>query len=179
MDFTSPRATLDELLEFCQAVRKAGGGNPLDALMPAVPQDQSQCLIAKNLNFNCEVYPIKTGLTPERWIMWTAREIRDSIAEELGLEPIEKRVPEMDLSEKVFEKVVYGVILPDEIAQVAHDFDLAIEAISFDDDDACYVDPSYPSEVHALADFWEYIDASVKESWENATFINEKGELVL
>lgn len=37
MEFTSPRATFEETMEFANAVRKAGGGAVLDALMPATP----------------------------------------------------------------------------------------------------------------------------------------------
>ena len=49
------RMPLDELLKVCNEVRTAGGGSLLDALLPAVPADEDQCIIAKNMNFNCEV----------------------------------------------------------------------------------------------------------------------------
>jgi hypothetical protein len=52
---TDERATLEELLEFANKVRAAGGGKPLQALMPSVPQDPETCLIARNLNFECSV----------------------------------------------------------------------------------------------------------------------------
>src|SRR5690349_15016190 len=49
------RAPLDEVLAVCNEVRKAGGANPLDALLPATPSDPNGCLIARNLNFSCYV----------------------------------------------------------------------------------------------------------------------------
>jgi hypothetical protein len=50
-----PRASLEELKDFANQVREAGGANPLDSLMPAIPQNSNECLIALNLNFSCEV----------------------------------------------------------------------------------------------------------------------------
>lgn len=49
------RASVAEVLEFCNKVREAGGANPLDALMPSVREEAGECLIARNLNFSCEV----------------------------------------------------------------------------------------------------------------------------
>jgi hypothetical protein len=48
-------ASFDEVLAFCNKVREIGGANPLDALIPAIPQDSHQCLVALNLNFSCRV----------------------------------------------------------------------------------------------------------------------------
>lgn len=48
-------ATESELLEFCNRVRKAGGGDILPALLPGVPSSANTCLIARNLNFECSV----------------------------------------------------------------------------------------------------------------------------
>lgn len=50
-----PVATKSELLKFANRVREAGGANVLDALLPAAPQVSSACLIARALNFECEV----------------------------------------------------------------------------------------------------------------------------
>lgn len=115
MEFTSPRATLDETLAFANAVREAGGGNPLDALMPAIPQDQHQCLIAKNLNFNCYV-----TVYDKAWGMYVEdKELALRIANNLGLT--------MDMS-RVFDGF-FGVYLPPEIGEVASDFDAAQDII--------------------------------------------------
>lgn len=101
------RATLPELIEFANDVRQAGGGNPLDALMPAVPQDSTQCLIAKNLNFNCRVSGYNGA-----WAMWVDDSATaDRIADGMGLECIH------------LGKAAHGVILPEAIGQVATDFD--------------------------------------------------------
>lgn len=112
------RATLEETLEFCQKVREAGGGTPLHALIPAVPTDESQCLIAKNLNFNCKVFGVGGN---GKWAMWFDPEdieIRNAISEKLSLIPVERKTVE-DLPQ-VSE---VGVVLPDNIGRVAHDFD--------------------------------------------------------
>lgn len=48
-------ATEEELLEFANAIRAAGGADVLEALLPSVPKRAGQCLIANALNFSCEV----------------------------------------------------------------------------------------------------------------------------
>ena len=183
MTFTSPRATFEETLAFANAVREAGGGNPLDALMPAIPQDASQCLIAKNLNFNCEV---SSGWAPgwsgNRWYMATEPDIAKRIGEALGLVVSE-------------EHGQARVMLPDEIGQVANDFDDVMDFLAewtieeygiTEDGDTDYdnftvsFSPNTPKRVkEMIKEFWPYIEASYTEAIENATFINEKGELVL
>lgn len=183
MTFTQPRATLEETLEFCQRVRKAGGGNPLDALIPAVPSDSEQCLIAKNLNFNCSVTginisPLITGQSP--WAMTFDPEnvgIRDAIADELGLEKAN------------YEWVgglrhpIVAVILPPEIGQVAADFDEYAAALHEVDNSMTYEwridEDASPEDIDNLKTFWPYVEESAKETYSNATFINAKGEIVL
>jgi hypothetical protein len=51
-----PVATEQELLDFVNRGREAGGANVLEALLPSVPQDHNSCLIANGLNFSCSVY---------------------------------------------------------------------------------------------------------------------------
>lgn len=170
---TKKRATLAELKKFANKVRKAGGGNPLDALMPAVPADSSQCIIAKNLNFNCEVGAIGDGY----WAMWIDDEVtRDKIAAALRLKPVEQ--------EEIDECPIYGVELPVEIGEVARDFDNFSEAICapWNSEPRKYefsIDKKKRNAVARLKEFWPYIDASTKEAYANADFVNDKGELVL
>lgn len=116
------RASLHEVLDFANKVRAAGGGNPIDALMPAVPQATQQCLIAKNLNFNCAVTGAEgyTGISENRWVMeLTDKAVRDRIADALGL--ARRNLPRDD---------VYAVVLPEKIGQVASDFDSVWDAIA-------------------------------------------------
>lgn len=201
MTFTSPRATLEELLEFANKVREAGGGNPLDALMPAVPADASQCLIAKNLNFNCEVdKPFAGG----DWAMnfHSDRETRDAVAEALGLEP--RTTP--DLPENMSppqraqyedEDFSYYVMLPDEIGQVAEEFDEwaelegELEGLGVDitsSSDVSYglrqLESSLGTDTVAelakrLTDFAPYVEEAYAEAYKLATIINEDGSIVL
>lgn len=49
------RASIEEVLEFANNVRKAGGGQLIDGLFPSIPQEPTYCLIANALNFDCEV----------------------------------------------------------------------------------------------------------------------------
>ncbi len=48
-----------ETIEFANAVRAAGGGEIISALMPSSPGDASSCLIANALNFNCKIRPLQ------------------------------------------------------------------------------------------------------------------------
>lgn len=50
-----PIATETELIEFCNKVREAGGADPISALFPSTPDEPESCLIARALNFSCEV----------------------------------------------------------------------------------------------------------------------------
>jgi hypothetical protein len=170
----SPYATLDELKDFANKVRAAGGGNPIDALIPAVPEDQNTCLIAKNLNFNCRVLPEGND-----WIMWLEGDeiTRDKIAKALRLKAI---------NDNDFGTACYGVILPARIGRIAEAFDAWNEVIElgrYDGkgnwEDVYYVDGGNRSALNRLKRFWPYIEASVKEAYANADFVNEKGELVL
>jgi hypothetical protein len=130
------RATLEETLDFCNQVREAGGANPLDALMPAVPEDSHDCLIARNLNFSCEVgcYPTKIngkGHIEARSAVWVMRvedsEVRRRIAAKLDLALV--TVYEYELAQREGEeKDPYrtsddAILLPKKIGQVAADFD--------------------------------------------------------
>lgn len=48
-------ATEQELLDFANAIRKAGGANVIEALLPSKTSDPKSCLIANALNFSCYV----------------------------------------------------------------------------------------------------------------------------
>lgn len=48
-------ATEQELLDFANAIRKAGGANVIQALLPSEQGDPNRCLIANALNFSCSV----------------------------------------------------------------------------------------------------------------------------
>lgn len=175
----SNRATLDELFEFANKVREAGGGNPLDALMPAVPEDMSQCLIAKNLNFNCGVNSHRTSADGSpvrlRWHMSVAdEETRDKIAEALGLEKYDGyEESEDELGD--YLALPYGVVLPERIGQVAKDFDSVLDV-------AHLLERGLPVSEKQRALFeemWPYIDSSIREAYSLATKVNDDGTIVL
>lgn len=114
-------ASEEEVLEFANAVRKAGGGELLPALLPGDAGRASSCLIANSLNFQCIVGPEKiadsiSGEFPF-WVMGlhgpNATETGKAIAEELCLYG---RAPNRDYD-------CYEIMLPSHIGNAAHAFD--------------------------------------------------------
>ncbi len=124
------RASIDETLAFANKVREAGGATPLLGLMPAIPQDANSCLIAKNLNFDCEVAGVTRDILDAYDIEICGYENNDliwgmfiddedtaiRISESLGL-PLVNDIDDRGCS------VQYIMILPAEIGKVAQDFD--------------------------------------------------------
>lgn len=131
-----PAAPLDEVLEFCNIVRQAGGGKPLNALLPGIPSDSESCLIAKNLNFECNVSGVSTyELDPEgKGYGEAARAIRDQGGDSLD-EPWGMFVKNFTTVEKIgkaanlkYAETDNGrggvIILPRRIGNVAANFDV-------------------------------------------------------
>lgn len=179
------RASFEELLDFANKVREAGGGNPLGALMPAVPEDESQCLIARNLNFNCAVGGLsgmkdaETGETidgsPWTMILDEDEALARKISEALGLRLVSAVIRGSDPA-----VIQWGVVLPPEIGQVAADFDDWHEAITWDENDQPELwTNAGPEAIQRLKDFWPYVEESIKEDYANATFVTEDGKLVI
>lgn len=168
----SERASLEELLEFANAVREAGGGNPLDALMPAVPGNPNQCLIAKNLNFNCEVDGLKrtdrerleeAGHTDfGSWAMRLEdKDIRDRIAQRLNLISLDNEDG-------------YLIVLPSEIGQVAEDYDEWNYVFEhYSDKVVTEIDYDYIDRL----EFLPYVHESIKEAYDLTAVINETAAL--
>jgi len=102
------RVSKQELFEFANAIREAGGGNSLDALLPGEPSDSSKCLIARNLNFGCEIR------WDERVDLWYIKIPK-------GAEIIDKLVDRLGLGRR--SKV--SVWLPEGVGEYANDFDRA------------------------------------------------------
>lgn len=142
------RATLAELHIFANKVREAGGGNPIDALMPAVPQDSTQCLIAKNLNFNCEVKGADGYDWPrDDWVMeLTDKNVRDRIAAALDLPTAERQADRWEPP-----VTFYAVRLPNEIGAVAQAFDDSLDVldglVSSLENDFCDEFGTWPDEI--------------------------------
>lgn len=117
------RATLEQTLDFCNAVREAGGAAAIHALMPSEPQAASACLIARNLNFGCTVDTITSDDDDVngRWAMSIDDlDVAERVAEKLNLtlwDEYEDRVYEAGHSASA------TLLLPHRIGQVAYDFD--------------------------------------------------------
>ncbi len=105
------RASFEEVLDFCNRVREAGGGDPIDALMPAIPRNSNACLLARNLNFDCSV----RHLGNENWVMYVNDpDVAVNIANALELS--------LSWSGR-------GVRLPKKIGLVARDFDCVLPIV--------------------------------------------------
>lgn len=115
-----------ETIEVCNKVRTAGGGNALKALLPSDPGKGTSCLIANGLNFDCEIdyglhEPWGDALTllPGSGRMHLADADADTgrrIADEMGWD--------IEYSGDTFD-----LVLPDELAMVAVEFDRDLESI--------------------------------------------------
>lgn len=166
------RATNAQVKSFCNKVRKAGGTTVLHALMPSVPQDATQCLLAKNLNFNSYV----NCDNKKRWYM----ELEDGqIAKEIA--------DKLELKRN--DRLVY---LPEKIGAVARDFDELWRLINRLD---ALTDPAqtphqhlkrtqeriekYKARIKPLKGLWPLIEEAEREAYANAPFINAKGQIVL
>lgn len=102
MTDVSERASLEQVREFCNTVRKAGAANPLDALLEAVPQESNACLIAKNLNFSCQVGGPTSHLDDYSY----------EVRKRLGFTP-----PERFAAEEVWAMIVEDQVLADKISE--------------------------------------------------------------
>lgn len=119
-------ATETELLEFANKMRAAGEGDFLDALMPSVPSDTNQCLIANALNFKCSVFGApgdqEDSHGDELWAMYFPRNMAHArirkIAEAVGCE-----VAEVTDRHDLQAHSRLCVVLPEEIGLVAKAFD--------------------------------------------------------
>ena len=204
MTKVTKRASFDELLAFANQVRELGGGESLNALMPAVPMDMKQCLIAKNLNFRCQVFAVSNFDEPEYraievcecsndecdssqgsvWGMYfTDPELRDTIATGMGL-PTQDVSPESMLKDFYVKNSpsLYAMILPAAIGKCAADFDKAQHVLGLMQSDHCHDKPittsATASEIQLVQDMLPYIDAAKLEAHKFG-FINDEGKLVL
>lgn len=122
-------ATREEVLDFCNRLRKAGGGDLLDELLPGAIGNSRYCLLARALNFDCTVKPQEALLPstekgrPYSWVMWfTSSSLAYEVAGKLELEPYGAR----------------AIRLPQRIANVAAAFDQ--HELPWDDAEPLYGD---------------------------------------
>jgi hypothetical protein len=116
LTFIRERASIDELLDFANEVRVAGGGEVINELLMSEPTQPNNCLIANALNFDCEV---SDNLGD--WAMITDSEIVEKISSATGLNII-------GWSEdyEAYEEEI-GVELPKHIEYVARAFDTYVD----------------------------------------------------
>jgi hypothetical protein len=117
------RASIEQVVNFANAVREAGGGSLIEELLPSVPEEPNSCLVANALNFDCDVNS-HAGV----WYM----EIYESekgidIAEQLDLEYDAPKYLDYVDDETGKEHYAYEggceIYLPEEIGLVAEAFD--------------------------------------------------------
>jgi hypothetical protein len=124
-------ATEEELLEFANAVRKAGGADPLNALLPSFRKDRRDCLIATALNFGCSVdaevlYGMENPTWPSGACKWHMRLHgpfdlqREKVEQIAASTDAEVFVVDYDNDD---ESKQYYLILPEHIGNAAYAFD--------------------------------------------------------
>jgi hypothetical protein len=122
-------ASEDDLLDFANRLRAAGGANVLEALLPSVPEEPTACLIANALNFSSSVSPASEDHYDDRngessWVMTlpvnTSTTQLEAIAAVIGSPPRESHdVFGGDLS----APIGYCFTLPRLIGNAAQAFD--------------------------------------------------------
>lgn len=130
-------ATKEELLDFVNQIREAGGADILDALLPGVPMQSYSCLIARGLNFKCSVGGDKSSYRniphpddPQNSYMWymsicgshsETKRIGDAICNKLNLNGVYREFS-ADVSEYIIVSE-YMIELPLHIGNAAYAFD--------------------------------------------------------
>lgn len=129
-------ATETELLNFANKVRKAGGADVLDALLPSKMSEPTQCLIARALNFHCYVTPWapvddrnkdewssgagKWVMIPQRGNAADCEQLARELASALKLRLV-RTISEDEDGQK--GDTVYSLMLPEHIGNAASAFD--------------------------------------------------------
>jgi hypothetical protein len=111
--YPSGVADPEELLDFVNKARAAGGADVLEALLPSMPGDESACLIANGLNFGCTVNGHSSVNSDEpQWAMYFPDNLDSSqardIADALGCE---------------YDRRRHCIVLPQRIGNAAQAFD--------------------------------------------------------
>jgi hypothetical protein len=105
-----------ELLEFCNAVRNAGGAEEIDHLEPGDLGRPNTCLIARNLNFHCAVIQKSLPNSTKSVIAMISRDPRlAKIAKTMDLPTFEQRSYD--------DSVSTYMVLPDRVAASVKAFD--------------------------------------------------------
>lgn len=112
-------ATENEVLSFANALRRAGGANALDALMPSVQSSPGACLVANALNFGCSIVPEGNSDSLrgeyEQWVMYVPNSVDvEAVAGAVNC-----------FFRKDNEHGEHEILLPRRIANAAHAFDEA------------------------------------------------------
>lgn len=119
-----PYCTEEELLEFANKIRNAGGANIIEAFMPSVVGEPESCLIANALNFSCSVNPVHphlpNGEFPAWHMMFPYRTTCDEV--ELIAETVGCKCPPGYWGGVIDDTI----ILPREIGNAAQAFDEGI-----------------------------------------------------
>lgn len=134
-------ANNEELLEFVNKVRVAGRAGPLKKLKTGAPGRPGCCLLARNLNFACEVNGLQKKDIDEWYMYISDPNIADKIATSLQLKRHSERC----------------VWLPKKIGLIAHEFDHWDAAL---DSQTPVVSATAK---RRLARFWPLLDSSVRK----------------
>lgn len=132
--YADERASLDEVLEFANTMRRAGGANVLEALLPSEPGNSQECLIANALNFGCKIKPEVLSPNVDQIDSWVVEipdspELLERVSEATGMGIVDVPIVESIYHEDGgdFSHEILGgysaLHLPTKLAMVASDFD--------------------------------------------------------
>jgi len=128
-------ATEEELLEFANKVRVAGGADPLDALVPSEPGNPRACLIANAVNFHSRVAggvglpALPSGQRP--WVMHLPDHVTEERAYRIAA-AVRCELHMFDVGNGVVPRYCaelcthFGVVLPERIGNTAGAFDQGV-----------------------------------------------------
>lgn len=114
----------DELIDFANTIREAGGANVIDALMPSNPGLSQSCLIANALNFSASV---DASLSSTKLPWHTQPLSRRGLVWKMFLPPNmgDERARQLGRATRCYVDTTYGgeLWLPVHIGNAAHAFD--------------------------------------------------------
>lgn len=175
-------ATIDEVKKFCNVAREAGGAKQIADLIPSFPSDGETCLIAKNLNFECDVYSYDGKQFEQGDDIWAMKVDDRSLAQKIA-KALKLKV---DLKEGEYEYGKAEIILPKKITRVAQRFDLVQDIFEGEDLTEDVVinnkgrlfekaklleDKLTTTQKTVVKTYWKYVHADYRKNWVKPSFV--------
>lgn len=175
-------ATIDEIKKFCNVAREAGGAKQIADLIPSLPSDGEACLIARNLNFECDVFSYDGKQFEKGEEIWAMKVDDRSLAQKIA-KALKLKV---DLKEGPYGYGKAEIILPKKITRVAKRFDL-VEDIFGDEDltepvvinnkgrmfekTKLLEDKLTATQKLVIKTYWKYVHRDYRKDWVKPSFV--------